>query len=133
MRKQILLCALAMALFVCSLPPLAHAEDAPTVTITALTSTLNPQTKQVKAHLEVHNPTAKPLTGLNANIDVSNASTLDANELCDWLHGGEDNQKRTAVWSGAVPTAKSASMPHLNLPLFLLLPNSGALEELRPR
>lgn len=97
MRKQILLCALAMALFVCSLPPLAHAEDAPTVTITALTSTLNPQTKQVKAHLEVHNPTAKPLTGLNANIDVSNASTLDANELCDWLHGGEDNQKRTAA------------------------------------
>ncbi|WCE47138.1 DUF6049 family protein [Winkia neuii] len=104
MRKQILLCALAVALFVCSLPPLAHAEDAPTVTITALTSTLNPQTKQVKAHLEVHNPTAKPLTGLNANIDVSNASTLDANELCDWLHGAEDNQKWTAVWSGAVPT-----------------------------
>lgn len=103
MRKQILLCVLATALFFVGLPPLALAGDGPTVTITSLTPTLTSKTNQVRVRIQVKNPGAEPLREQTAAVSVMAASPLDANELAAWLRGSEDSQKQVQIWSGSIP------------------------------
>ena len=137
MRKQILLCVLATALFFVGLPPLALAGDGPTVTITSLTPTLTSKTNQVRVRIQVKNPGAEPLREQTAAVSVMAASPLDANELAAWLRGSGTRKNKCKF--GLVPfrtfphTGRCPSRPLLLQTRSRQLPTSGALAASPPR